>query len=256
MSLIVASPPARGYQGAGLKPPRTGDFAVTVTVVESITAHFIRVRFDDGGLLARTSVRPPMWITLWFHRNGLSHRRAYAVVDPDRDAGTFAVEFAIHDGAAARWAQTTLVGDEITATAMGSTAALPERWPAGWLIVGDAASLPAINALLGAIAASDSPDVPITIWMEYQHDDEFTLPLRTRDHHQVEWVARADGPMAIVDAVRLGVFNAVGYCGWVATEARSARAIAALLRVEFNLGAQVTAQAYWFDNRHGVAASI
>jgi len=41
-------------------------------------------------------------------------------------------------------------------TLLGSDFTLPEPTPAGYVIVGDTASLPAINSLLGAIG--DTPD--------------------------------------------------------------------------------------------------
>lgn len=206
----------------------------------------MRVHFDDGGLLEHKGVHPTMWVRLWFHNEGRPHQRAYTLVDPDPVAGTFAIEFAIHDGRASRWAELTFVGDEISSTVMGSSFTLPTPAPDGWLIAGDAASLPAINSLLEAIAVSDSPDVPVMIWMEYQHDGEYALPLRMRDHHRVEWIPRGDHGTAIVDAVRADVFDAAGYHGWVATEAASTRAIAALLRRDYALGrAAVKAQAYW-----------
>jgi NADPH-dependent ferric siderophore reductase len=67
-----------------------------------------------------------------------------------------------------------------------------------------------------------------------------------RDDHRVEWIARGADGTAIVDAVRADVFDATGYYGWVATEAASTRAIAALLRRDYGLGrAAVTSQAYW-----------
>ncbi|GAB08490.1 hypothetical protein GOARA_012_00400 [Gordonia araii NBRC 100433] len=246
MTTFATKAPYRGWQGAVLRLLRADDFQLTVTAVESITEHYVRVYFDDGGLLEATRRHPTMWIRLWFSRDGKPHQRAYTLVNPDPETGTFAVEFAIHDGVAARWAQTTFVGDEILATVMGADFALPHPDADGWLIVGDTASLPAVNSLLEAIAVSDSPDVPVTIWMEYQHDDEYTLPLRMRDHHRVEWIPRGDDGTAIVDAVRAAAFDATGYHGWVATETASTRAITALLRTEYGLGRDgVKSQAYW-----------
>ncbi|GAA3027056.1 siderophore-interacting protein [Gordonia defluvii] len=250
MTSMVAQVPSRGWQGAVLKLLRADDFLLTVAGVESITDHYVRVHFADGGLLARTALHPTMWIRLWFERDGRLHQRGYTVVDPDPATGTFFVEFAIHDGAAARWAQTTFVGDEIPATVMGSNYALPEPSPDGWLIVGDAAALPAVNSLLDAIEASESPDVPITIWMEYQHEDEFTLPLRVREHHRVEWLSRTGTGSTMVDAVRAAAFNATGYHAWVAAEAGSTRKVAGLFRQEFGLPrAAVTSRAYWAVGR-------
>jgi NADPH-dependent ferric siderophore reductase len=246
MTTFATKPATRGWQGAVLRLLGADDFLLTVTGVDKITDHYVRVYFDDGGLLAHKGVHPTMWIRLWFDNDGKPHQRAYTLVDPDPVAGTFAIEFAIHDGPASQWAEYAVVGDAITSTVMGSSFALPTPAPDGWLIAGDAASLPAINSLLEAIAVSDSPDVPVTVWMEYQHDDEYALPLRMRDDHRVEWIARGADGTAIVDAVRADVFDATGYYGWVATEAASTRAIAALLRRDYGLGrAAVTSQAYW-----------
>ena len=113
-----------------------------------------------------------------------------------------------------------------------------------------AAALPAVNSLLDAIEASESPDVPITIWMEYQHEDEFTLPLRVREHHRVEWLSRTGTGSTMVDAVRAAAFNATGYHAWVAAEAGSTRKVAGLFRQEFGLPrAAVTSRAYWAVGR-------
>ncbi|MFF1697736.1 SIP domain-containing protein [Streptomyces sp. NPDC058257] len=48
--------------------------------------------------LALTGVRPPMRVRLWFDQaHGRRHQRAYPLVDPDPAAGTFSLEFALHD---------------------------------------------------------------------------------------------------------------------------------------------------------------
>ncbi|GED96631.1 siderophore-interacting protein [Gordonia crocea] len=248
MITAVAPSPSRGWQGAVLKLLRADDFQLTVTGVDKITDHYLRVHFADGGLLARHDVHPTMWVRLWFEQGDRRYQRAFTLVDPDPPTGTFAVEFAIHDGPAAGWAQSAFVGEEVQATVMGSHFALPDRDPDGWLIAGDASSLAAVNSLLGAIAASDSPDVPVTIWMEYQHDDEFTLPLRAREHHRVEWVHRGETGTAIVEMIAAEAFDATGYQGWVATETKSTRAITALLRTRYRLGRSgVVSQPHWID---------
>ena len=46
------------------------DFLLTVTGVDKITDHYVRVCFDDGGLLAHKGVHPTMWIRLWFDNDG------------------------------------------------------------------------------------------------------------------------------------------------------------------------------------------
>jgi NADPH-dependent ferric siderophore reductase len=85
---------------------------------------------------------------------------------------------------------------------------LPEPAPAGYVIVGDAASLPAINSLLDAIG-----DTPATIFLE---------------------------------AVAAAAFGAADHFGWVACDNRTTRAVAKICREECRIPRRsITAQAYW-----------
>ncbi|MFT4201448.1 siderophore-interacting protein [Gordonia sp. (in: high G+C Gram-positive bacteria)] len=236
--------PGNAYSSL-LHRPRTDLCSVTVTGVEQITEYFHRLRFDDGGLLTGRLVHPTMSASLCFDGPTGPHRRSFTLVDPDPAAGTFAVEFAVHAGTASRWAQSAIPGDRLSAAITGPRFELPRPGADGWLIAGDATSLSAVNSLLEAIAVSDEPDVPVTIWMEYGRDDEFTLPLRIRDDHRVEWIPRGD-PAALVDAIAAQAFAARGYRGWVGTEAHSAPLIADVLRRDYALGAgDVTAIGFW-----------
>lgn len=107
---------SRGWQGAVLKLLRADDYELTVTSRTEITEHYLRIGFTDGGLLAEHPVHPTMWIRMWFPDGDKVHQRGYTLVDIDVDAGTFDIDFAIHDGSAARWAQTVAPGEKIGAT--------------------------------------------------------------------------------------------------------------------------------------------
>ena len=150
-----------------------------------------------------------MWVRLWFESDGKLHQRGYTLVDPDPAADTLSIEFAIHDGPAARWAQQARPGDVINATAMGSKFVMPESAQA-FLIAGDTASMAAINSLLDAISASSNPPTPATIWFEYQHDSDKDLSLRLRPQDTVHWIARERDGAALVDAVKAAAFDATG----------------------------------------------
>ncbi|MFT4125886.1 MAG: siderophore-interacting protein [Gordonia sp. (in: high G+C Gram-positive bacteria)] len=235
--------PSRGWQGVVLKLWGADDYELTVTSTERITDHYLRLGFTGGGLLADKPVHPTMWVRLWFESRGKAHQRGYTLSDPDPAADTFFIEFAVHDGAAARWAQHARPGDTIGATFMGSKFGIPEPAPAGWLIAGDPAALPAINSLLDALG----PDgAPATIWFEYTHDDDKTLPLRSRECDTVNWIRRERDGSALVDAVRAAAAPSPDHFGWVALDTASTRAVAAVLRTEYGLGKKgVKAQAYW-----------
>ena len=99
-------------------------------------------------MLGDRPLHPTMWIRMWFADDDKLHQRGYTLVDPDPEADTVDIEFALHDGVASRWAKDAQPGDTIEVTVLGSNFALPEPPPAGYVIVGDTASLPAINSLL------------------------------------------------------------------------------------------------------------
>ncbi|MFT3716697.1 MAG: siderophore-interacting protein [Gordonia sp. (in: high G+C Gram-positive bacteria)] len=236
---------SRGWQGTVMKMMRADDFELTVTRTETVTEHYVRLGFTDGGLLQKISRHPTMWIRLWFAKDGALHQRGYTLVDPDSEKGTFDIEFAIHDGPAAQWALAAKAGDTLPATVLGSDFDIPEPAPSGWLVAGDPASLPAINSLLDALT-DRCPGVAATIWFEYQHDDDRDLPMRLRPQDTVHWIARERDGGALVDAVRAAAFDASGRHGWVALDSKSTRQVTAAFRSDFNLGRKgVKSMAYW-----------
>jgi len=228
--------PTRGWQGAVLKLFRVGDYQLTVTDRRELTDHYLRLSFSAGGLLQGRDVHPTMWIRLWFSDGEKLHQRGYTLVSPDPGADTVDIEFALHDGLAAGWAQAARIGDTIEATVLGSNFALPNPAPHGYVIVGDTASLPAINTLLAAIG-----DSPATVFLEAAHESDKTLPVG-RD---VIWVDR-HGDRSLVEVVRAAAFDASGYFGWVACDTRTTRQIAQVLKDCFGIPRRsMKIQAYW-----------
>jgi NADPH-dependent ferric siderophore reductase len=230
---------SRGWQGTVLKLLRAGDYELTVTGKRQITDHYLRLSFAAGGLLTDRPVHPTMWIRMWFSEGAKLHQRGYTLVDPDSAADTFDIEFALHDGIASRWAEAAAPGDTIEATVLGSNFTVPQPSPSGYVIVGDAASLPAINSLLGAIG-----DTPARVFLEAVHDDDRDLPVgRSSD---VVWVDRKNCGEALVQAVRAASFGAADHFGWVACDTRTTRAIVKVLREDYGISRKsIKAQAYW-----------
>ncbi|MGW0393092.1 siderophore-interacting protein [Streptomyces sp. NPDC003042] len=237
----------KGWEGVVLKLLRGKDFTFTVTAVEEVTEHFRRIHFTDGGLLAAAgeSPHPTMWVRVWFPGAGRPHQRAYTLVDPDRAAGTFAFEFALHDGLASQWARDAEPGDTIEATVQGTGFTAPRPEPERLLVIGDAASLPAINSLLDAY-----PRTPATIWFETQHASDAGLPLRAdADRHDVRRVERSGA--ALAERVRAELPELVGLDAasayvWLACDAATTRALSSYLRKELALPKQrVNALGYW-----------
>jgi NADPH-dependent ferric siderophore reductase len=231
--------PSRGFQGAVLKLLRAGDYQLTVTGRREISAHYLRLSFTAGGMLSDRPLHPTMWIRMWFADGDKLHQRGYTLVDPDPAADTVDIEFALHDGVASRWAQDAQPGDTIEVTVLGSNFTLSEPPPAGYVIVGDNASLPAINSLLEAIG-----DTPARVFLEAGRDDDKELPVaRSAD---VVWIARKNAGEALVEAVSSSAFDAADHFGWVACDNRTTREVAKIFREDYKIPRKsIKAQAYW-----------
>jgi NADPH-dependent ferric siderophore reductase len=235
----MSDKPSRGFQGAVLKLLRAGDYQLTVTGRCEITPHFLRLSFQAGGMLAERPLHPTMWIRMWFADGEKQHQRGYTLVNPDPESDTVDIEFALHDGIASHWAQNAQPGDTIEVTVLGSNFTLPEPPPAGYVIVGDTASLPAINSLLDAIG-----DAPARVFLEAGYDDD--KQLRVARSADVVWVDRKNAGEALVQAVSSSAFDASDQFGWVACDNRTTRAVAKIFREEYNIPRKsIKAQAYW-----------
>jgi len=231
--------PSRGWQGAVLKLMRAGDYELTVTGTRRISDNYLQLSFAGGGFLADREPHPTMWIRMWFPDGERVHQRGYTIVNPNPATDCFDVEFALHDGIASRWAQEAQAGDTIAATALGSNFSLPEPRPAGYVIVGDTASLPAVNSLLEAIG-----EVPAKVFLEAGRDSDRDLPVV--GGADVVWIDRVNSGEALVQAVSAGSFDAPDYFGWVACDNRTTRAVAKVLRDEYRISRRaIKAQAYW-----------
>ncbi|MEU0641927.1 siderophore-interacting protein [Streptomyces umbrinus] len=234
-----------GWEGAVLRLFRGKDFVFTVTGAEDVTEHYRRVRLTDGGMLAATGVHPTMWVRLWFDNAGKPHQRAYTLVDPDPAAGTFSLEFALHEGCASDWARAAKPGDTIEATVQGTGFTDPDPAPSHVLAIGDTASLPALNSLLGAVGSA-----PTTIWFESAEGLD-GLPLQADpDRHDVRTVPRLDKGAHLVAQVKEAVpdllKDAADPYVWIACDTATTRALAAYFRKELALPKQrVNALGYW-----------
>ncbi|MDX3532469.1 siderophore-interacting protein [Streptomyces sp. ID05-39B] len=229
----------RGWEGAVLKLMRGKDFTFTVTGSEQVTPEYRRLHLTDGGLLAATGVHPTMWVRLWFTNAGKPHQRAYTLVDPDPAAGTFDLEFALHEGAASDWARAAKPGDTIEATVQGTGFAEPAPAPSRILAIGDPASLPAINSLLDALGPT-----PATIWFEGGGDD---LPFRTDPaRHDLRRTPRTE----LIDRVRTELPALLAATPdpyvWIACDTRTTRTLSAYVRKDLAVPKERThALGYW-----------
>ena len=221
-----------------MKLMRAGDYRLTVTGRREISPRYLRLTFNAGGMLDHHPVHPTMWIRIWFADG---HQRGYTLVDPDPEADAFDIEFALHEGCASDWARTAQPGDTVEATVLGSKFAIPDPPPNGYVIVGDTASLPAINSLLQEIG-----DAPARVFLQACCDDDKSLPVAKPPKIDLTWVDNRDDCDSLLEAVRSAAFDAGDHFGWVACNTKTTRSVAKALREDFGIPKKsIKAQAYW-----------
>lgn len=169
----------RGFQGAVLRTFGARDHDATVIDVERIAPLFQRVRFHAETVWDDMSPWPTAWLRMWFpdpDGSEVEHQRAYTLSESDEAARTFAVDFVLHEpaGPASSWAKTVQPGQSLPVMSLGSRPfTVPDDPPAGYLLIGDSASLPAINSVLTVIPHT----IPVEVYLEEHHPDDSAIPL-------------------------------------------------------------------------------
>ncbi|HRQ01190.1 MAG TPA: siderophore-interacting protein, partial [Terrimesophilobacter sp.] len=235
----------RGVNGAIMRSYGARDHEATVTGTEWLAPHFLRIRMSAPTLLHEVVVSPTAWLRFWFpdpQNPEVEHQRAYTLSEVDPDAGTLAVDVVMHEpaGPASAWAQRAEPGTTVSVTTLGSSRFdLPEELPAGYLVIGDAASLPAINAILSAVPA----DVPLEVYLELHDENDRLIPLVSHPRANVRWVPRR-GETSFAAAIEARDWS--NWYAWMAPESGSLKHLRKRLRDEFGFPRSEThAQAYW-----------
>ncbi|ODR11488.1 iron ABC transporter permease [Mycolicibacillus koreensis] len=241
---------ARGLQGMVLRGFGARDHLATVVETVPIAPHFVRIRMVSPTVFDDAVVEPAAWLRFWFpdpDGSSTEHQRAYTLTEADPETGAFAVDVLLHEpaGPASRWARTVQPGATITATPlMGSLRfSVPDEPPAGYLLIGDAASIPGINGIIATVAV----DVPIELYLEEHDPRDREIPLTDHPRLRVHWVARRG-----VDSLAAAIENRdwSNWYAWATPESGSLKQVRARLRDGFGFPkSEVHAQAYWKAGR-------
>ncbi|OBK49730.1 ABC transporter ATP-binding protein/permease [Mycobacterium sp. 1081908.1] len=241
---------ARGLQGVMLRSFGARDHIATVVETVRVAPHFVRVRMQSPTLFEEVEAEPAAWLRFWFpdpDGSSTEFQRAYTISEADVAAGRFAVDVVLHEpaGPASVWARTVQPGATIAVMSlMGSSRFdAPDEQPAGYLLIGDSASIPGINGIVGTVPA----DVPIEVYLE-QHDDNDTLiPLAKHPRLRVHWVPRRD-EKSLAAAIESRDWS--NWYAWATPEATTLKHVRTRLRDEFGFPkSEIHAQAYWSAGR-------
>ena len=240
---------SRGFQGAVLRGFGARDHRATVLETIRLTPHFVRIRMTSPTLFEDVVAEPTTWLRFWFpdpDGGDTQFQRAYTLTEADPETGRFAVDVVLHEpaGPASTWARTVVAGATIPVMTLGSAGfRVPDEAPAGYLLIGDAASTPAINGIIGAVPA----DIPIEVYLEQHDEDDALIPIAEHPRLRVHLVARHDAT-SLAAAVEARDWSN-WYC-WVTPEAASLKHLRTRLRDEFGFPkTELHAQAYWTQGR-------
>lgn len=232
----------KGIQGVIMRAYKSRDCTITLTGATDLAPHYRRLFSTAPELLAAHPPYPSMWIRVWFPGPNRLYQRAYTLVDPDATAGTFALDFALHEAGYAmdfaRGAQPGAVLNVSVLASMNAEYATPDPLPPGFLMVADPASLPAINSILPSLPAQ----LPIRLWLGSQHDGDQDLPLASHPQLEASWVPHEQ----LTDVVRAELGEVTGWYPWVCVDTVQTRELKALLREATGVGKRDGhAMGYW-----------
>jgi NADPH-dependent ferric siderophore reductase len=252
---------------ARLAPARTHApmrrFDVTVTRVRTVTPHLVRITFGGADLADFHDDGPDQRFKLFLPRDGQDRplvpegddwfarwralpdavrptMRTYTVRRYRPEPAEIDVDFVLHGdaGPATAWAARARPGDAAVLLGVRADHAPPAG--AAWqLLAGDGSALPAIAAIL------ERTDLPTLAYVEVAGAVD-RVELEVPGDSTVRWVYRADGPDALLRAVRGADLPAGSPYAWVAGESAAVQAIRRHLVADRGIAPDaVTFGGYW-----------
>ncbi|WP_319449366.1 MULTISPECIES: ABC transporter ATP-binding protein/permease [unclassified Mycobacterium] len=240
---------ARGFQGAMLRGFGARDHEATVLETEHLAPHFLRIRMVSPTLFEDALAEPTSWLRFWFpdpDGTDAEFQRAYTITEADTSTGHFAVDVVLHEpaGPASKWARTAAPGATISVMSLGSAGfSVGDEPPAGYLLIGDSASTPAINGIIDAVPH----DIPIEAYLEQHDEHDLQIPIAEHPRLNLHRVIRKDAT-SLATAIESRDWS--NWYAWLGPEAGALKHLRTRLRDEFGFPkSELHAQAYWTEGR-------
>ncbi|MDF0528472.1 ATP-binding cassette domain-containing protein [Tsukamurella sp. 8J] len=238
---------ARGFGGTVMRAYGARDHIGTVLEVVTLTEHCIRVRFHSDTLFEDAVAGPTAWIRGWFpDGKGKEFQRGYTFSESDPATGDFALDFVLHEpsGPASTWARAAAPGDTLSMMSMSSIPfEVPDTdRPAGYLLLGDSASIPAIRTILEVVP----DDVDVEVYLEQHDPADRDIPLTPHPRMRLHWVARTDAS-SLASALENRDWS--NWSVWGGPETGTLKALRKRLK-EFGFPkGEIHARAYWSQGK-------
>lgn len=241
---------SRGLTGLVLKGYGARDYPLTLLSRQHIAPNFVRFRFACPRLLEEIEWHPATWLRFWFPDPAggpREHQRAYTLVAVYPQQGEFEIDVLMHQppGPATFWFEQAKPGDELTGTFLGSRFRMPQPEPAGFLLIGDACSIPALNNIIAAA----QPSTPLEVFVETGGEQDEAIPLAAHPQLDLRRVRRRDAGSLLPAIVRR---ERAGWFAWAAGEAGTMKLLHKALKAEHGFDKDAMhVQSYWQKDTRG-----
>ena len=224
------------------------DHQMTVLRITDLTPGFRRIRLHAPTIIDGRDTPAASYLRLWApdpEVAGKVHQRGFTLVDPDPATGEVSLDFVHHEpgGPASIWAAKARPGDRIAASYFAYKKFTPQDVePAGYLLAGDAAVVPAINAILAVLPA----ETRITLILQAHQPGDAQIPLA--GHPGVELLWTGPGTDALADAVPIRDWS--NWHAWIAGESLAVKALRKRLNETHGFPlTDVVHAAYWIRGK-------